>query len=70
MSDPQVATFINHHNEAFGKDNFILLKNHLKNWLNAKIQNFKCDILGNFQTMWGHEISHCHCCLKTPPTPW
>ena len=51
VSDPQVATFINHHhNEAFGKDNFILLKNHLKNWLNAKIQNFKCDILGNFQT--------------------
>ena len=31
VSDPQVATLINHHhNEAFGKDNFILLKNHLK----------------------------------------
>ena len=40
VSDPQVATFINHHhNEAFGKDNFILLKNHLKNWL--KCQNSK-----------------------------
>ena len=53
VSDPQVATLINHHhNEAFGKDNFILLKNHLKNWLNAKIEKVKCDILGNFQTMW------------------